>query len=280
MNIIKTSSELLQWRSSLIDSSVGFVPTMGALHGGHLSLVQKSVADCNLTIVSIFINPLQFSEDEDLDTYPVDIDGDIEKLKSAGVDVVFLPSKDDIYKGGDTFFIDENEISKRLEGKSRPHFFRGVLTVVGKLFNLVRPHQAYFGKKDAQQLILIQRMVENFNFPIKIVACDTVREHNGLAMSSRNEYLSREDRDGAKIIYLSLAEAQHAILNSSITADEARDMISDAIRKNKKLKIDYVSVASLSDLTEYHGAIKDDLLISVAVFIADVRLIDSVFIVD
>ncbi len=279
MNIIKKSSELLQWRNSLADTSIGFVPTMGALHEGHLSLVRKAVAGCDLTIVSIFINPMQFAENEDLDTYPVDVDGDIEKLKSAGVDVVFLPSRDDIYKGGDSFFINENEISKKLEGKSRPHFFKGVLTVVGKLFNLVQPHKAYFGKKDAQQLILIQRMVENLNFPITIVPCDTVREHHGLAMSSRNEYLSREDRDEAKIIYLSLSAAQHAILNSSITADEARDMVSDAIRKNKKLKIDYVSVASLSDLTEYHGAINDDVLISVAVYVGDVRLIDNIFII-
>ncbi len=277
MKIIKTSSEFLVWRDSLGDASVGFVPTMGALHEGHLSLVRRCDAECAVTVVSIFLNPLQFSENEDLDSYPVDVEGDIKKLESMGVDSVFLPSSEEIYQKGDAFIIDEDSLSKKLEGSSRPHFFKGVLTVVGKLFNIVSPNKSYFGKKDAQQLILIERMVSSLCFPIEIVACDTIREHNGLAMSSRNEYLSREQRDSAKIIFISLTSAKKMVDEGKFSADDIRQKIKQILSSVDGIEIDYVSVASLSDLSECKGVIDEDALISVAVVIGGVRLIDNIF---
>ena len=277
MKIIKTSSEFLVWRDSLGDASVGFVPTMGALHEGHLSLVRRCDAECAVTVVSIFLNPLQFSENEDLDSYPVDVEGDIKKLESMGVDSVFLPSSEEIYQKGDTFIIDEDRLSKKLEGSSRPHFFKGVLTVVGKLFNIVSPNKSYFGKKDAQQLILIERMVSSLCFPIEIVACDTIREHNGLAMSSRNEYLSREQRDSAKIIFISLTSAKKMVDEGKFSADDIRQKIKQILSSVDGIEIDYVSVSALSDLSEFKGKIDEDALISVAVIIGGVRLIDNIF---
>lgn len=277
MKIIKTSSEFLVWRDSLGDASVGFVPTMGALHEGHLSLVRRCDAECAVTVVSIFLNPLQFSENEDLDSYPVDVEGDIKKLESMGVDSVFIPRSEEIYQKGDAFIIDEDALSKKLEGKSRPHFFKGVLTVVGKLFNIVSPHKSYFGKKDAQQLILIERMVSSLCFPIEIVSCDTIREHNGLAMSSRNEYLSREQRDSAKIIFTSLTAAKNMVGEGKFSADDIRKKIKQILSSVDGIEIDYVSVASLSDLSECEGVIDEDALISVAVVMGGVRLIDNIF---
>ena len=277
MNIIKTSSEFLAWRESLGGVSVGFVPTMGALHEGHLSLARRCVDECAVTVVSIFLNPLQFSENEDLDSYPVDVKGDIKKLESMGVDTVFLPSSEEIYQKGDAFFIDEDCLSKKLEGKSRPDFFKGVLTVVGKLFNIVSPHKSYFGKKDAQQLILIQRMISSLCFPIEIVACDTIREHSGLAMSSRNEYLSREQRDSAKIIFISLTSAKNMVAEGKFSADDIRSKVKQILDSEASVEIDYVSVASLCDLSECEGRIDESVLISVAAIIGGVRLIDNIF---
>ena len=279
--IIKTSHELLRWRALINQSqSLGFTPTMGALHDGHLSLINKSMNQCDVSCVSIFLNPLQFSVGEDLKSYPQDIDSDIKKLENMGVDMIFIPPVDDVYNNTDTFLVTETNLSTHLEGESRPQFFSGVLTVVAKLFNLIQPSFAYFGMKDAQQLILIQKMVENMKYPINIVPCETVREHNGLAMSSRNEYLNKDQRYDAKIIYLSLLHAKNLIssgtLNPSIIKKEMEDMILSVPNFN----VDYISIADTNTLREINNNIVGGckILISLAVFLTSVRLIDNVFI--
>ena len=279
MLTLKTSSEFLQWRA-LVDplESIGFVPTMGALHGGHLSLIRESIKDCDISCVSIFINPLQFGVNEDLDSYPQDIVGDLEKLRIIGVDVVFIPHANDIYNAGDSLLIVENNLSRKLEGKSRPTFFSGVLTVVSKLFNLVRPAFAYFGMKDAQQLVIIQKMVKEMKYPIQIIPCETVREPNGLAMSSRNEYLNKEQRENAKIIYLSLLHAKELINNGETNPLTIKTAIKDMVLSETALTIDYISIVDRNTLVEIGGTIKinDKSLILVAVFYNKVRLIDNI----
>ena len=279
MLTLKTSFEFLQWRA-LVDplESIGFVPTMGALHGGHLSLIRESIKDCDISCVSIFINPLQFGVNEDLDSYPQDIVGDLEKLKTIGVDVVFIPHANDIYNAGDSLLIVENNLSRKLEGKSRPTFFSGVLTVVSKLFNLVRPAFAYFGMKDVQQLVIIQKMVKEMKYPIQIIPCETVREPNGLAMSSRNEYLNKEQRENAKIIYLSLLHAKELINNGETNPLTIKTAIKDMVLSETALTIDYISIVDRNTLVEIGGTIKinDKSLILVAFFYNKVRLIDNI----
>ena len=279
MLTLKTSFEFLQWRA-LVDplESIGFVPTMGALHGGHLSLIRESIKDCDISCVSIFINPLQFGVNEDLDSYPQDIVGDLEKLRTIGVDVVFIPHANDIYNAGDSLLIVENNLSRKLEGKSRPTFFSGVLTVVSKLFNLVRPAFAYFGMKDVQQLVIIQKMVKEMKYPIQIIPCETVREPNGLAMSSRNEYLNKEQRENAKIIYLSLLHAKELINNGETNPLTIKTAIKDMVLSETALTIDYISIVDRNTLVEIGGTIKinDKSLILVAVFYNKVRLIDNI----
>ena len=279
MLILKTSSEFLRWRASISQKkSIGFVPTMGALHEGHLSLIRQSIRGSDISCVSIFVNPLQFGVDEDLESYPQDINGDIEKLNSIGVEVVFIPNTKDIYGDNDSLLIIENNLSKKLEGKSRPAFFSGVLTIVSKLFNLVRPDFAYFGKKDAQQLIIIKKLVQDMKYPIKIVSCETVREYNGLAMSSRNEYLNKESRESAKIIYLSLLHAKKVISNGEINSSIIKKSMKDMILSENSFSIDYISIADSNSLVEINDKIqtRGEILISLAIFLNGVRLIDNI----
>tara|TARA_Y100001970_G_C14100215_1_gene785056 strand:+ start:52 stop:903 length:852 start_codon:yes stop_codon:yes gene_type:complete len=279
MLIIKTVDELLEWRS-LVESkkSIGFTPTMGALHDGHLSLMEKSINQSDLSCVSIFLNPLQFGKDEDLGSYPQNLDDDIQKIESMGADVVFIPSINDMYKDGDSLLITETNLSNRLEGASRPQFFNGVLTVVAKLFNLIKPDFAYFGMKDAQQLILIQKMVNDLKYPIQIIPCQTIREKSGLAMSSRNGYLNEEQKEQAKILYLSLMAAKKLInggSNDSIMIKKEMEMM---LLSTPNLKIDYISIAHIDTLIEIENKITTNqtILISLAVFLNDVRLIDNI----
>ena len=281
MLTLKTSSEFLQWRALVSPlESIGLVPTMGALHEGHLSLIRQSIKDCDVSCVSIFINPLQFGVNEDLESYPQDIVGDLKKLKTIGVDVVFIPHTNDIYNNDDSLLIVENNLSRKLEGKSRPTFFSGVLTIVSKLLNLVRPDFAYFGMKDAQQLIIIQKMVKEMKYPVQIVPCETVREHNGLAMSSRNEYLNKEQRENAKIIYLSLLRARELINNGETNPSIIKAAIKDMVLSETTLTLDYISIAERETLVEITDDVKTNnkTLISIAVFLNGVRLIDNVYI--
>ncbi len=281
MLTLKTSSEFLQWRALVSPlESIGLVPTMGALHEGHLSLIRQSIKDCDISCVSVFINPLQFGVNEDLESYPQDIVGDLKKLKAIGVDVVFIPHANDIYDDDDSLLIVENNLSRKLEGKSRPTFFSGVLTIVSKLLNLVRPDFAYFGMKDAQQLIIIQKMVKEMKYPVQIIPCKTIREHNGLAMSSRNEYLNKEQRENAKIIYLSLFHARELINNGETNPSIIKAAIKDMVLSETTLTLDYISIAERETLVEITADVKTNnkTLILIAVFLNGVRLIDNIYI--
>jgi pantoate--beta-alanine ligase len=227
MKVFRSIDEWLTFRKSLQVSPVGFVPTMGALHQGHLSLVETCLKHNDYTIVSVFINPQQFDDPDDFEAYPVDYQHDLDRLENAGVDVVLLPDARQIYADNYRFRVSENELSQQLCGVHRPGHFDGVLTVVMRLLNLVRPDNAYFGEKDYQQLLLIRDMTTAFFMPVNIVACETVREADGLAMSSRNQRLDKQQREKAAILY--------ATLNQSRSAEQARDVLT-----KRGFEVDYV----------------------------------------
>ena len=275
MRIIYSLSEFKVFRNNL-SGTIGFIPTMGALHEGHLSLVNKSNQKCDYTIVSIFINPAQFSKGEDLNSYPKTLERDLDLLKKIHVDVVFLPKNDTLYPIGYSTFINENIISRGLEAESRPTFFRGVTTIVAKLFNIVNPTHSFFGEKDAQQLRVIKKMVVDLNFPIEIVACPIVREENGLAMSSRNEYLSVESKESIAILYNALTYAITLLNNGERNSDVIRQEITKKIEILPAVKIDYISLSENTSLSEIKGEIEGSILISMAVYFDGVRLIDNI----
>ena len=284
MKICNTISELNTWRNAVSTQNIGFVPTMGALHPGHLSLVEASKKQCQQTVVSIFVNELQFSPEEDFDKYPRTRESDLNALKSLEVDVVFLPTTKDMYNEKFSVVVNEVEISKKLEGASRPGFFAGVTTVVSKLFNLVRPSHAFFSKKDIQQLAIIKHLVHNLNYNIKVVGCDTIREKNGLAMSSRNQYLSSQQKESAAIIYQALQLGKSMVLENKNYSTIIKTM-KDKIELDEALKIDYLSIADtcfFDELSDHDGlgelAVAASIVISCAVYFNEVRLIDNVVI--
>jgi pantoate--beta-alanine ligase len=227
MKILTSVSEWQKWRETVQKSPLGFIPTMGALHAGHLSLVSASRERDALTIVSVFINPKQFDDRVDFEAYPSDFSSDLERLEGAGVHAVLLPDESQIYPDDYRFKVSEGEFSRRLCGAHRPGHFDGVLTVVIRLLNLVRPENAYFGEKDFQQLQLIRDMVAAFFMPVNIIACSTVRESDGLAMSSRNQHLDRENRTKAAYLYTAISQSE--------TAEEARRALT-----MKGFDVDYV----------------------------------------
>jgi len=258
--------------------TIGFVPTMGYLHKGHLSLVKESKKNNDITFVSIFVNPTQFAPNEDLDKYPRDIKRDEELLKSEGVDFLFYPTVENMYPNGFQTYVNVDNLTQMLEGASRPTHFRGVTTVVSKLFNITNPHRAYFGKKDAQQLIVIKKMVEDLNFDVEIVGLPIVRESDGLAMSSRNKYLSPKEREEAVCLYQSLQKAKELINNGVNDTETIKQEMHKIIVKYEIPKIDYISINSLSELKELKKIEKDNTLISLAVFVGKTRLIDNLWI--
>ena len=274
MKTISSISQFREWRKEITES-VGFVPTMGALHKGHLSLVQKSNETCNHTVVSIYVNPKQFAPGEDLIHYPRTLDEDLKKLDSFTVDAVFLPNNEVMYPDGFSTKVNEEILSNFLEGNSRPSFFQGVTTVVAKLFNIIQPSHAFFGEKDAQQLAIINRMVTDLNFPIEIISCPLIREENGLAMSSRNVYLSNDEKEVAAHINLALEDGKSQLYSGQRDPQIIRNIISNHISEQQLLKIDYVSVADANSLTEITESISGDILVSVAVYLGDTRLIDN-----
>ena len=275
MRIISSLSEFKNFRNNL-SGTIGFIPTMGALHEGHLSLINKSNHNCEHTVVSIFINPTQFSKGEDLNSYPKTLERDLELLKKNYVDVVFLPTNDTMYPSGYSTFINENAVSRGLEGESRPAFFKGVVTIVAKLFNIVNPTHSFFGEKDVQQLRVIKKMVADLNFPIEVIACPTIREKNGLAMSSRNEYLSLESKESVAIIYNALTYAVSLLNNGELNSGVIRQKITKKIESLPRAKIDYISVSDNSSLSEIKGEINGSIIISMAVYFDGVRLIDNI----
>jgi pantoate--beta-alanine ligase len=280
LKICKTISELNIWRDSLSDQNIGFVPTMGSLHQGHLSLVSHSKNVCKKTIVSIFVNELQFSPDEDFDQYPRSLDEDIKFLNQLKVDVVFLPTAEEIYSNKFSVVVNELNLSQKLEGNSRPGFFLGVTTIVSKLFNMVRPSHAFFGEKDIQQLIIIKKLVQDLNYNIKVIGCKTIREKSGLAMSSRNQYLSNTEKEEAAILYQTL-QLGLSLLNKNQGYLSIQKSMKDNIVSNPKIKFDYFSIAALNTLNELKTNIKDHkagIVISGAIFLNHIRLIDNILI--
>lgn len=253
----------------------GFVPTMGALHEGHLSLVRCARAANNRVAVSIYVNPTQFAPTEDLDAYPRRLERDIELLRAEGVDLVFTPSDAEMYPPEFQTYVSVEKITRVLEGASRPTHFRGVATVVAKLFNIVQPTRAYFGQKDAQQAVVIRQMVRDLNFNVDVVICPIVREPDGLAMSSRNQYLHGDTRAAATVLYRALMAAQAAFNRGERNADTLRALMRDTVAAEKEARLDYVSVANPQTLQEL-DTISDSALCSLAVFLGDTRLIDNI----
>jgi pantoate--beta-alanine ligase len=257
-----------------LSGTVGFVPTMGYLHEGHLALVKQARIENSAVIVSIYVNPTQFGPREDFGAYPRDLNRDLELLKEGGVDIVFIPSDNEIYSPEFSTWVDVENVSERLEGASRPGHFRGVATIVAKLFNIVQPTKAYFGQKDAQQVMVIKRMVADLNMAIEIVVVPTVREGDGLAMSSRNIYLSPEERRAAIVLFRALTLARQLRLGGEKDAGRIRRQMIALIEKEPLAKTDYVSIADAETMEELNS-IDRSALASLAVRIGKTRLIDN-----
>ncbi len=274
MDVVETIDALRAARAKL-NGTIGLVPTMGALHDGHIALVRQAKAENDAVIVSIFVNPTQFNPNEDLSKYPRDIPHDLELLRQAGVDLVFTPTPELIYPEGFQTWVDVQNVSQGLEGERRPGHFRGVATVVAKLFNLTRPQRAYFGQKDAQQAVVIKRMTRDLNFPILIRICPTVREADGLAMSSRNVYLTPEQRKAAPVIRRSLLAASSAYENSERTANKFRVVILDVLATEPLAEADYVSIAEATTLLEVEKRADNPMLVALVVKFGSTHLLDN-----
>ncbi|AEV68719.1 pantoate--beta-alanine ligase [Acetivibrio clariflavus] len=257
--------------------TIGFVPTMGYLHEGHLSLARRSVQENDFTVMSIFVNPTQFGPNEDFERYPRDLERDLAMAESVGVDVVFAPSVEEMYPDGYKTYVNVEDITGVLCGRSRPGHFRGVTTVVNKLFNIVEPDKAYFGQKDAQQVVVVKKMVRDLNMNLEVVACPIVREPDGLAMSSRNTYLSSEERKAALILSKSLFEAEELIKQGERSGKKIAEYIEGRIKTEKLAEIDYVEVVS-ADSLEKLEELKGNVLIALAVKFGKTRLIDNVIV--
>lgn len=276
MILVRTVSEL----KSVLKSSgkadlVGFVPTMGALHKGHLSLVQKAVDENPLVVVSIFVNPTQFNDSKDLDRYPRTLVADMKLLETTGCQIVFAPDVTEIYPEPDTRKFDFGQLDKVMEGKHRPGHFNGVAQVVSKLFEMVQPQKAYFGLKDFQQLAVIKNMVKQLNFSVEIVPCPIIREESGLAMSSRNELLSSEERANAAAISQTLFKAKE--LKTGKTVSELEKWVAETINKNPYLEVEYAEIVDDTELQPVKNWDEQSVkILCVAVFCGKIRLIDNI----
>ncbi|MAS33260.1 MAG: pantoate--beta-alanine ligase [Anaerolineaceae bacterium] len=268
--------ETLRAARQQMSGSVGLVPTMGALHEGHLALVQQARSENDHVIATIFVNPTQFNDAADFAAYPHDLAHDLELFERGGVDLVFAPMPDVMYPSGYQTYVTVEQMTQPLEGAHRPGHFRGVTTVVAKLFNLTQPHRAYFGQKDAQQVAVIQRMVDDMNFPLAVVVCPTVREPDGLAMSSRNRNLTRAQRQAAPVLYQALMAAQAAYQRGERSSKILRRLMRDVLAQEPLADVDYVSVADARSLEELTQLTDQPVLVSLAVRIGQTRLIDNV----
>jgi pantoate--beta-alanine ligase len=274
MNTVTSLAELRQALAKL-PSPLGLVPTMGFLHAGHLSLVQAARAECASVVVSIFVNPTQFGPGEDLDRYPRDLPRDLALLESAGTDLVWTPTSEVMYPPGYQTWVTVEDVTRPLEGSMRPGHFRGVATVVAKLFNAVQPRRAYFGQKDAQQVAVIRRMARDLDFNLEVVVCPTVREPDGLAMSSRNVYLNEAERQAATVLYRALRLAHGAFVAGQRQAQALRQILLDTIQSEPLARLQYASCADPDTLQEIDGLVTHRALLSLAVFIGKTRLIDN-----
>jgi pantoate--beta-alanine ligase len=274
MQTVTTLPELRSARA-LLPTPVGLVPTMGFLHAGHLSLVRRARDECASVVVSIFVNPTQFGPHEDLSTYPRDLPSDLTMLEAADVDLVWMPTPEAMYPLDYQTWVTVEQVTQPLEGSMRPGHFRGVTTVVAKLFNGVGPHKAYFGQKDAQQAVVIRQLVRDLNFPIDIVVCPIVREPDGLAMSSRNAYLSPPQRLAATVLYRALSAARTAFQEGEREAGRLRRIVSETVAAEPLAELQYVSCAHPETLDELEF-VTTSALLSLAAFVGQTRLIDNV----
>ncbi len=276
MRVVKTIEEVREqvkaWKREGL--RVGLVPTMGFLHEGHKSLIVKAVEENDRVVVSDFVNPTQFGPKEDLASYPRDIERDAKLCEEAGADLIFHPEPEEMYAPDYCTFVDMDGLTKGLCGKTRPTHFRGVCSVVAKLFNIVAPDNAYFGQKDAQQLAVIRRMVRDLNFDIRIVACPIIREEDGLAKSSRNTYLNAEERVAALVLSRALNKGKALVENGEQSAAKVKDVIMEELCKEPLARVDYVEVVD-ADSIEPVKEIKGNILVAIAVYIGKTRLIDN-----
>ena len=268
-----------EWKKAGL--SVGLVPTMGYLHEGHKSLIDAARRDNDRVVVSIFVNPMQFAPNEDLESYPRDLEKDAKLCEQAGVDLIFHPQPEEMYAPGFCSYVDMNGLTTELCGKSRPIHFRGVQTVVLKLFHIVTPDRAYFGQKDAQQLAVVRRMVRDLNVGTQIVGCPIIREADGLAKSSRNSYLNEQERQAALVINRSLHVGKALVEAGETSAQAVKQAVTQEIEKEPMAKIDYVDVVDFDSVTpiEKLDAANGSVLVAIAVYIGKTRLIDN-FIVE
>jgi len=274
MQVINTIAEMRKLRRQLSEP-VGFVPTMGYFHEGHLSLVRQARKENPTVVVSIFVNPTQFGPGEDFQDYPRDLNHDLELLEREKVDIVFVPSEEEMYPRDFNSWVDVEKVTERLEGASRSGHFRGVATICAKLFNIIQPTRAYFGQKDAQQAIVIKKMVADLNMNLEIVVVPTVRESNGLAMSSRNTYLNPEERQAATVLFKALSLARELWQGGEKDADKIRHQMTSLIQKEPLAKIDYVSIADAETMEELKK-IDRPAIVFLAIRIGKTRLIDNV----
>lgn len=278
MEIIKSIEEIrkISRETKSKNRSVGFVPTMGALHQGHLNLITESVKDNNITILSIFVNPKQFAPNEDFDAYPRNYQRDLDLAKDQLVDYVFMPNIKDIYPIGYKTRIVVNELSSIIEGKYRPHFFEGVATVCTKLFLATEPSRTYFGQKDYQQCLIIKRLIKDLNLPIEFIMVPIAREPNGLAMSSRNQYLTETDKEKSSIIFLALEEAKKAIASGELKRKSINAFMHKSLRSVPEIKLDYAVCCLAEDLSEPEIFLKGDkIVLLIACYLGKTRLIDN-----
>ncbi|MFD1426111.1 pantoate--beta-alanine ligase [Kroppenstedtia sanguinis] len=277
MQRIKTIAQLRDLLRPQRERQLGLVPTMGSLHEGHLSLIRQAAAECEQVVVSVFVNPLQFGPDEDLDRYPRNLERDCQLAEEAGADLVFAPGVEEMYPGEGKTTVRVAGLTDRLCGASRPGHFDGVATVVSKLFHIVEPDRAYFGQKDAQQAAVIQQMVRDLNLPVQIITCPTVREENGLALSSRNVYLTPEEKRQATTLYQTLREAtREREAGRLCQAEEAVQFIRERLEQTAGLSIDYVEVLSYPGLEPLERLDDSPSIAAVAVYLGSTRLIDNV----
>ncbi len=277
MKIVKTISQMQKFSGNARcrHKKIGFVPTMGYLHKGHLSLIRQAKKENDLVVVSIFINPTQFGPKEDFKKYPRNFKKDEKLSRDLGVDVIFFPSAKEMYSKEYLTYVEVAHLTKPLCAAFRPGHFRGVTTICTKLFNAVKPHTAYFGQKDAQQAVVIKKMVEDLNFGFKVKVLPTIRESDGLAMSSRNTYLSKEERKDATCLYSALQKGRNLIKSGCLNTNRIRKEMLKVVRQKRSARIDYISLVDATTLQDA-GRVKKKLLIVLAVWIGKTRLIDNI----
>jgi len=278
MQLVKTVSEMKQIVKNFKKEgkTIGFVPTMGYLHQGHLSLLDAANKENDIVVLSIFVNPTQFAPNEDLDKYPRDFERDSELAKEHGTDVIFFPTPEIMYPNGYNSYVISERLDKNLCGAKRPGHFKGVMTVVLKLFNIVSPDNTYFGQKDIQQARIIEQMIEDFNLDVKLHIMPIIREQDGLAMSSRNVYLSENERAQATVLFESLRHAKKLFEQGEKTSETIKKEVEKTINKASLAKVDYVELVDYKNLNELKGEIKGKSILALAVYFGKTRLIDNI----